>query len=154
MRELLGYSNVEFTDFEKGIHKEGDKTFQEVCVFLEEVRWYGTKSTKVLTETTIWFSGSSQGTTKVDHTWMRPVDTVSLLNIIPNSLPTPPLSRFPPQISEESSPWGRSRQVLTGEAPFTTPLHIGNTLAWVWGKWWVGHVIPLLLTTTKTHCGQ
>ncbi len=38
MRELLGYSNAEFADFEKGMDKEGDKTFQEVCVLLEEVR--------------------------------------------------------------------------------------------------------------------
>ncbi len=37
------------------------------------------------TETTIWSSGSSQGDTLAEHVWMRTVDDVSLLNIIPNS---------------------------------------------------------------------
>jgi hypothetical protein len=35
MRE--GYSNAELADFEKGMDKQADKAFQEVCVLLEDV---------------------------------------------------------------------------------------------------------------------
>jgi hypothetical protein len=124
---------------------------------------------------------TSQGAIPVEDTWMRPVDTVSLLNIIPISLTNDPFSSFLPKYPK-SHPHGGgpvrdcpdrtlSLPPSTSQAP-SLEEHTAkgkeerkggsrenkkifqDKLTTMSLRKMMGCIIHLLLTTTKIHCDQ